>query len=290
MTETTGIGNEYVAFWNEVLVEKFERFRHILMDGLSYHSDVGLERLEVAPGSRVLDVGCGWGDTAIQLARRVGQMGSVCGLDCCGAFLEKARLDAAGEGLQNVRFIEADVETHPFEIRFDLCFSRFGMMFFLNPVAAMRNIYSALVPGGRLRFIVWRRIEDNPWLGVPKDVVLNYLSAPGEDARTCGPGPFSMANPDVVDTQLRVAGFENRRFERIDDPVTVGRSVDEAVAFQLAIGPAGEVIREAGLEASSRRDRIEEALLQQLARYRHPDGSVVMMSSSWMVSAEKLPT
>lgn len=287
MAEATAIRNEYVDFWNDVLAEKFERFRNILMGGLSYHSETALPMLEVAPGSRVLDVGCGWGDTAIQLARRVGGNGVVWALDCCGAFLEKGRRDAADAGLENIRFIEADVETYPFDTGFDLCFSRFGMMFFASPVAAMRNIHGALEPGGRLCFIVWRRIEDNPWLGLPKQVVLDFLPPPGEDAQTCGPGPFSMANPDVVGAQLGAAGFRGLAFDRIDGPVMVGRSVDQAVAFQLAVGPAGEVIREAGGQAEDRRGEVERALARELAKYRQPDGSVVMRSSSWLISAEK---
>jgi ubiquinone/menaquinone biosynthesis C-methylase UbiE len=287
MSESTVERTEYVEFWNDVLAEKFERFRNVLMDGLSYHSEVGLKELYVAPGSRVLDVGCGWGDTAMQLARRVGADGTVWGLDCCGSFLERARQEAHREGLSNVRFIEADVESYPFPSRFDLCFSRFGMMFFANPVAAMRNVHRALKPGARLNFIVWRRIEDNPWLGVPKQLVLDFLPKPGADALTCGPGPFSMANPDVVNAQLAAAGFEDCVFERIDGPVTVGRSVDQAVAFQLAIGPAGEVFREAGDEAERRRTEIVEALERELEAHRQPDGSVVMQSSSWTITARK---
>jgi len=287
MAETTAIRNEYVEFWNDVLAAKFERFRNILMGGLSYHSEVGLPMLDVAPGARVLDVGCGWGDTAIQLARRVGSDGEVWALDCCGAFLEKGRRDAAEAGLENIRFVEADVETYPFGTRFDLCFSRFGMMLFASPVAAMRNIHAALVPGGRLCFIVWRRIEDNPWLGLPKQVVLDFLPPPGEQAQTCGPGPFSMANPEVVGAQLDAAGFKRVAYDRIDGPVMVGRSVEQAVAFQLAIGPAGEVFREAGSQAGQRRDEIERALARELEKYRQPDGSVVMDSSSWLISAEK---
>src|SRR6266702_4777135 len=163
MTEATVANDEFTAFWNDVLVAKFERFRNILLDGLSYHSEVPLRTLELAKGAKVLDAGCGWGDTAIQLAKMTGPTGSVLGLDCCDAFLQKGRTDAAAAGLSNVRFVVADVQTHRFEPEYDLCFSRFGMMFFSNPVVAMRNIRSALKPGGRLLFITWRAIGDNPW-------------------------------------------------------------------------------------------------------------------------------
>lgn len=286
MTETTAETNEYVEFWNDILVEKFERFRDILMRGLSYHSEEPLKTLTVEPGARIVDVGCGWGDTAIQLARMTGPKGYVLALDCCDPFLQKGRTDAAEAGVEHIDFVAADVERYPFEGDFDLAFSRFGMMFFQNPVVAMKNIRTALKPGGRLVFIVWRAIEDNPWLGLPKEVVLRYLPPPGEDALTCGPGPFSMANPEVVTAQLKAAGFEpDVSFDRYDGPVMVGSSPEEAMQFQLALGPAGEVFREAGDEAESRRDEIEAALRDALAEYQGDNGEIVMPSSSWTITA-----
>ncbi len=285
-TEATPATTEYVEFWNDTLADKFERFREILMNGLSYHSRIPLEKLAIAPGSSIVDVGCGWGDTALALGRKVGPEGFILGLDCVDRFLDKGREGAAAEGIGHVRFHAADVERYPFEPVFDLCFSRFGMMFFENPVAAMRNIRRGLKPGGELMFIVWRTIGDNPWLGLPKEVVLEYLEPPGEDARTCGPGPFSMANPEVVSKQLEIAGFDAVQFERIDGPVTVGASLDDAVRFQLALGPAGEAFREAGEEAERQRERIEQALEEALAPYQEEAG-VIMPSSSWTITARR---
>jgi ubiquinone/menaquinone biosynthesis C-methylase UbiE len=274
----------FTAFWNDVLVAKFERYRNIMLGGLSYHSAVPLAKLELAAGAHAVDVGCGWGDTAIELARKVGPTGSVLGLDCCDAFLEKGRRDAAADGLANVRFVEADVQKYRFDPEFDLCFSRFGMMFFANPVAAMRNVRTGLKPGATLMLITWRTLDDNPWLGMPKAVVSRFLPPPGEDAQTCGPGPFSMANPDVVSAQLEAAGFTDFSFERVDGPVMIGRDVDQAVEFQLALGPAGEIFREAGALAEDRRGEIEAALRTELARYAGDDG-VRMNSSSWTIRA-----
>lgn len=276
--------NEFVAFWNDVLAEKFERFQNILMEGLSYHSKVPLKNLQLEQGSKVVDVGCGWGDTAIELAKMVGPTGFVLGLDCCDKFLEKGRKDAENADIKNIRFVVADVQTNPFEPEFDLCFSRFGMMFFENPVVAMRNLRKALKPGGRLMFITWRVIEDNPWLGLPKQVVLRFLPPPGEDAQTCGPGPFSMADPSVVTAQLQAAGFEDASFERTDGPVMVGSTAEQAMQFQLALGPAGEVFREAGEEAERRRGEIEDALRVELAKFEK-NGEIFMPSSSWTITA-----
>jgi SAM-dependent methyltransferase len=284
MTEAAVGTDEFTAFWNNVLVAKFERFRNILIEGLGYHSEAPLARLEIAPGAKVLDVGCGWGDTAIELAKKVGPGGFVLGLDCCDAFLEKGRRDAAAAGLANVRFVVADVQTYRFEREYDLCFSRFGMMFFANPVAAMRNIRSALKPGARLMFVTWRPIEENPWAAIAKRIVLELLPPPGENAQTCGPGPFSMASPDVVTAQLKAAGFVDARFDRIDAEIMVGATVQQAMEFQLALGPAGEVFREAGELAQKRRPEIEAALSAELARHQR-DGSVYLRSGSWVITA-----
>src|SRR6476646_3863677 len=187
MENSIEASDSYTQFWNDVLVPKFERYRNIMMGGLSYHSSVPLGKLQLPAGSRAVDVGCGWGDTAIELARKVGPGGRVLGLDCCDAFLEKGRADAASAGLANLEFVAADVETYPFEPEFDFVFSRFGMMFFANPVAAMRNVRRALKPGGTLMFITWRALDDNPFLGVPKTIVSRFLPPPGDEARTCGP-------------------------------------------------------------------------------------------------------
>jgi ubiquinone/menaquinone biosynthesis C-methylase UbiE len=276
--------NEYVDFWNEVLVPKFVRWKHVLVDGLTHHSDRVFPRLVVKEGDRVVDVGCGFGDTAILLARRVGPTGYVLGLDCCDAFLEFGRKDAKAEGIDNVEFLEADVQTYPFQGDFDFCFSRFGTQFFENPVFALRNMRTSLKPGGTMTMIVWRTIDDNPWLGLPKEIVMSFLPPPGEGARSCGPGPFSMADTEVVTKQLEIAGYNDIEFERIDAPLLVGRDPDEAVEFQLALGPAGEVYREAGDVAEARHDEIAAALKRELARYETPEG-IVMQSSSWKVSA-----
>lgn len=281
LTEPT----EYVQFWNDTLADKFDCFRHILMEGLSYHSRVPLERLAITPGSRILDVGCGWGDTAIQLARKTGPDGYVLGVDCVDQFLTRGRDDARKAGLENIRFVTEDVERFPFDAHFDLAFSRFGMMFFENPVRAMKNIRRALRPGGDLMFIVWRSSEYNPWLGMAKEVVLRFLPEPGEGARSCGPGPFSMANTEVVSQQIEIAGFRDVNFEQVDGPVTVGDSVQDAINFQLAIGPAGEVFREAGELAERQRPDIEDALREALTPYQDKSGQIVMPSSSWCITA-----
>lgn len=283
--DATREDTEFVRFWNEVLAPKFTRFRHVLQGGLSYHSEAVFPKLPVRSGDRVLDVGCGWGDTAMKLARIVGPEGEVVAIDCCDAFLADAKTDLGKSGLTNVTFLRGDAEVALPEGQFDFVFSRFGTMFFANPVAGLRNMRSALRPGGRMVHIVWRAPADNPALSMAKDIVLRHLPTPGEDARTCGPGPFSMSDEATVRKMMEVAGYTDVNFERVDAPIRVGDDVEDAIAFQLSIGPAGEVFREAGELAERKRPEIETALAKAIgAQTRDADG-IVMDSSSWVISA-----
>ena len=262
--------SEFVRFWNDVLAPKFIRFRHILVGGLSRHSDAVFPTLPVRSGDQVLDVGCGFGDTAIRLA---GQ----------------ARAEMKSRGVTNLSFVRGDAEYALPTNHYDFVFARFGTMFFANPVAGLRNMRQALRPGGRMVHIVWRERADNPWLSMAKDVVLKYLPAPGSDAQTCGPGPFSMADQAMVREMMKAAGYDRIEFRRVDAPVLVGKDVDDAIAFQLAIGPAGEVFREAGALAEAKRAEIEAALAAAIDAQKKASDGVVMDSSSWVISAINPP-
>ena len=275
----------FVRFWNDVLAPKFIRFKHILVDGLSHHSEAIFPTLPVREGDHVLDVGCGFGDTALKLAARVGPTGSVVGIDCCDAFLDYARADVRMRNLDNVAFLRGDAEIALPTNQFDFVFARFGTMFFANPVAGLRNMRRALKPGGRMVHIVWRDRQDNPWLSMAKDVVLQFLPPPGDEAQTCGPGPFSMSDEGVVRGMMKSAGYEQVELRRVDAPVLVGKDVKDAIAFQLAIGPAGEVFREAGAEAERKRADIEAALEEAINRQKIAANGIVMDSSSWVISA-----
>lgn len=276
--------SEFVEFWNRILVPKFITWKHVLVDGLSRHSDAILPKLTVNPGEHVMDAGCGFGDTACMLAERVGSQGMVVGIDCCEQFLEFGREEAGKRGLNNVEFVLADLERYPVNGEFDLIFSRFGTMFFTNPVAALRKMRQALRPGGRMINIVWRCRADNPWLSAAQGVVLHHLPPPGDNAETCGPGPFSMADQSVVTAQLRAAGFEDIGFERVDAEIRMGNDIDDAIGFQLALGPAGEVVREAGDLAEQKQVVIRADLTELLRPHLRADG-VWMDSSSWVITA-----
>jgi ubiquinone/menaquinone biosynthesis C-methylase UbiE len=150
-------GNEEaIQAWDGPLFDVFVRFRHVLTTGLGAHGEQALRLAPPRPGQRVLDIGCGFGDTTQRIAGLVGATGEVLGVDAAPRFIDTASQGAREAGVGNVRFAVADIETTAFAERFDLAFSRMGTMFFANPVAALRNVRKALVPGGGLVMVVWR--------------------------------------------------------------------------------------------------------------------------------------
>ena len=153
-----------IEAWNTVLYDKFERFKHLLVEGLSGHSDEILRRNLHPIGVRVLDVGCGFGDSTIGIARLVGPSGEAVGVDCAEKFVRAAEREAAQSGVSNAHFFKADVQRDDLRGPYDFAFARFGTMFFTMPGVALKNIRAALKPGGVLTQIVWRKREDNPWL------------------------------------------------------------------------------------------------------------------------------
>ena len=276
---------EALEAWNGVLFDRFLQYRKVVVDGLCAHGDEALRRHAPREGDRALDIGCGFGDTAQQIARIVGSSGSVLGIDVAPRFIDVAQREARDAALDHLRFAVADLQTTAFGETFDYAFSRFGTMFFALPVPALRNVADALAPGGRLCLVVWRRKLDNPWLHVAEEVVDRFVEEPEEtDEPTCGPGPFSMADADTVAEQLTVAGFTDIRFERCDIPYRIGVDVDEAISYNMAIGPAGEAIRLAGAQADAIRPQVESALRDALSPYTTADG-VILGASTWIVSA-----
>lgn len=278
----TGVNDEAIEAWNTVLFDKFSRFRHIITAGLGQHGLTVLERHPPPKRGRVLDVGCGFGDSTIHIASLL-DGGEAVGIDAAGRFIEGARADA--EGLTNVRFEVRDAQVDPLDGPYDHAFARFGTMFFQSPVAALRNVRKALKRDALFTFVVWRKREDNPWMYLAETIVRDLVKEPEKsDAPTCGPGPFSMAGADMVSDQLLLAGFADPTFERVDRDIVIGRDVDDAIDFAMALGPAGEIMRLAGAEAEQKRPEVMAALQRAFADLPH-DGGVRARSSVWIIAA-----
>jgi len=275
-----------IEAWNTVLFDKFVRFKHLLISGLAGHSDEVLRRGLFKAGERVLDVGCGFGDSTQRIAAQVGPKGEAVGVDCAPNFILAATNAAADAGTSNAKFFAADVEADDLRGPYDHAFARFGTMFFNMPGAAMRNVRKALKPGGSFTQIVWRKREDNPWLHDAELRVREIVPVVSHEETNqvhCGPGPFSMSGPDMVSAMLKSAGFAGIGFERFDTDICIGRNLDDAVEFAMALGPAGEIIRLAAAEGERLKPQVVAALRETLGKYVRPDG-VWAPSSTWFVT------
>jgi ubiquinone/menaquinone biosynthesis C-methylase UbiE len=282
-----GANEIIIEAWNTVLFDKFCRFKPLLVEGLARHTKEALDRRGIAAASRVVDIGCAFGDSTRMIAERVGPAGAAVGIDCASRFIEEARKESAERGVANASYFVADAQSDDLRGPYDLAFSRFGTMFFASPGAAMRNIRKAIRPGGALAMVVWRRREENPWIHEAELCVRNILpvvSHEETDEVHCGPGPFSMAGADMVSSMLRSAGFDRIAFERFDVDICIGRGLDEAIEFAMALGPAGEIIRLAGDVGQLRKPEVIAALKDTLSRFDRGDG-VFALSSAWFVTA-----
>jgi SAM-dependent methyltransferase len=212
MAQAASANEEAIRAWGGPLYDRLVRFRHLLTSGLGAHGEEALRLVPPRPGDRVLDIGCGFGDTTQRIAGLVGPTGWALGVDASPRFIEDARRDAVQAGVDNASFAVVDVETARFVERFDLAFSRMGTMFFANPVAAMRNVRSALSAGGRLVMVVWRAKAENDWVYRAQTITERFVRKPEEyDEPTCGPGPFSMANADTTSGILLSARVRGHR-------------------------------------------------------------------------------
>ena len=280
--------DDFISCWNEILVPKWNRFRHLLSGNGAVHSAAAYADFQIKPGDKVLDIGCGYGETCLEMGRIVGPAGEVLGLDCTEAFLEIANRERDQAGLGNVKFVLGDAQTYELPANYyDVVYSRFGVMFFQNIVYALKNAHKTLKPGGKLCMIVWRTIRDNPCWGVAKDVALKHLPPPGESAQTCGPGPFALADEETDRAMLKAAGFENVvLFKRNDAEICIGTSMEEALDFQILVGPSGEIIREAGELGREKLPEVREDMKRSMKKYEKADG-VYMPSSTWFIMARK---
>ena len=281
-----GENAEAIQAWDGPLFDRWIKFRHVVTTGLGAHGDVALSLVPPQEGQRVLDIGCGLGDTTQQIAALVGPKGEAVGVDAAANFIETATAETAEAGIENARFFAADVQTDPLGGPYDMAFSRMGTMFFISPVAALRNVRQSLVPGGKLAMAVWRRREDNLWMYRAQQIVEEIVQKPEEsDEPTCGPGPFSMANADTLTDVMLHAGWEHISLRRCDLPIMGGRDIDEALDLVMSIGPAGEILRLQGDRAAHLMPTVDAALREGLSEFVREDGSVWAPASTWIVTA-----
>jgi SAM-dependent methyltransferase len=273
-------------YWNDRPGDAWTRHQARLDRQIRPHGLRALETAAPAAGERALDVGCGCGDTSLELARRVGAGGVVLGVDLSRAMVARARERAAEAGLRHVEFREADAQTADLgEAGFDLAFSRFGVMFFEDPVAAFANLRRALRPGGRLAFVCWQALAANPWVTVPIAALVPVLGPP-PSADPDAPGPFAFGDPARVRRILEGAGFAQIGIRGEELRMTLGGGgLDDAVELFTEIGPVATLLREHP-ERDRLAPRVGDVLRAALAPYAD-HGTVAMTSAIWVVEARR---
>ena len=248
---------------------------------LRRHNEVLRRSVGVQPHDHTLDIGCGTGETTRQAAHAA-QAGSALGVDVSAPAIERARELARAEGLRNVTFERADAQVHRFPPeRFDLAISRFGTMFFEDPVAAFANIRRALRPAGRLAMMVWQARERNEW-----DVAIHH-SLGAADGCVLGasglPDPFSLADPPTVKEVLQAAGFADVAFTDVHEPVYYGADVAAALEWTRGFTCTHELLKRLDPAAATHAvERLREALGAHLG-----DDGVWFDSRAWIVTARR---
>jgi len=272
---------DQIAYWNGPGGQHWVDRQQMQDVVLAPVSEILIDRANAAAGERVIDVGCGCGDIAISLAKRVGATGHVVGVDISRPMLERARQIAPAS--LPVSFVLADATVYPFEPGgFDLLVSRFGVMFFADPALSFSNLHRALRPCGRLAFACWREPRENPFFMTPLQAV--YKHAPKlpqlgpED-----PGPFSFASEQRVRRILSEAGFQYIAMEpcNLSLDIAVGRGLDAAVQSTLEIGPAARALAEQPPDVIA---AATKSIREALAPFAKGDG-ILLPASIWIVTA-----
>jgi len=284
MTDQPNAG--MAEFWNGNGGKNWISRETRLESSLKVFGQQAIDAGGISPGQRILDIGFGCGETTIELAQKVGPQGRVHGVDISVAMVEAAEKKAVKSGISNVSFECSDAQTTTFPAdHYDLVFSRFGVMFFDDPIGAFKNIYTSLKPGGRLAFICWAPRDQNAWVGLPLQVVAKHLSLPAPPAID-QPGPFSLSEEPRVSDILGSAGFANISVEPFQTPFVLGGDVDEALSFLMQLAPSGSAINNAEADEET---RVQIALdMAELLKSHESDKGVCMSAAALLVTATKM--
>jgi SAM-dependent methyltransferase len=283
--DATAANAEQIHYWNEVAAPKWLALQQKIDAQLRPLGLEAMDRARVGAGERVVDVGCGAGDTTIELARRVGGSGGVLGVDVCSPLLERTAERVRAAGLDNVRLENADAQTYALPAgQYDLVFSRFGVMFFADPAAAFANLRKGLRPGGRLAFVCWQALARNAWVAVPLAAASRIVALPPPVAAEA-PGPFAFADIQRVHRILEGAGFVDLGVDELVQPLTIGGGGDvaDAVELLLQIGPLAGVLREVDPQV---RSHVAVVVRAALVPYQSNAG-LEMQAAAWVVTAHK---
>jgi ubiquinone/menaquinone biosynthesis C-methylase UbiE len=275
---------EQIDDWNGEQGRRWAAYQQGIDVMVEPFAEAALQAAAAVPGEQVLDIGCGCGGSTLTLARSVAPGGRVLGVDISRPMLQVAQqLVGAYPGL-DFSFAEADASQAALPEAQDLLHSRFGLMFFADPVAGLRHLGERLRPGGRCAFVCWRAPRDNPWAMAPLVAARKALGIDPPPADPLMPGPFAFADGQRLHSLLQQAGFEAIELQRLDAPVSLGASTAEAAQQCLRMGPVSRLAREAG---AAQEPRVLDAVERALRAHAEADGSVRLGGSTWVVHARR---
>jgi SAM-dependent methyltransferase len=274
--------SEQIAEWNGALGQRWVTMQREIDRIVMPFGDAALKAAAPQPGERVIDVGCGCGDTSIEIARIVGEAGAVLGIDVSQPMLEVARSSGALAKCTHLAFRDGDASEAELPENTDLLFSRFGVMFFSQPIQAFSHLRKSLRRGGRCVFVCWRAPRDNAWAMTPLSAARTALGVTPPPADPHAPGPFAFADEERLRAILSDAGFGAIDVQRFDAALFLGATPRSAAEGAVQIGPVSRFVRESGVEHLP---IILDAVERALAPLAAPDGHVSLNGSTWIVSA-----
>ena len=274
--------SEQIAEWNGTLGQRWVEMQREIDRIVVPFGNAALNAAAPQPGNRVIDIGCGCGDTSIAIARIVGDAGAVLGIDVSRPMLEVARSRGALANCAHLVFRNADASDADLPANTDLLFSRFGVMFFSQPSQAFGHLRKSLRSGGRCVFVCWRAPRDNAWAMTPLSAARAAMGVTPPPADPDAPGPFAFADEGRLRAILSSAGFGDIDAQRFDAALSLGATPRSAAEGAVQIGPVSRFVREVGGEHLP---VILDAVEHALAPFAAPDGHVSLNGSTWIVSA-----
>ncbi len=274
--------SEQIAEWNGALGQRWVAMQQEIDRIVVPFGEVALKAAAPQPGECVIDIGCGCGDTSIEIARIVGAAGAVLGIDVSQPMLAVARSRGALANCAHLAFHEGDASEAALPPNTDLLFSRFGVMFFSQPFPAFSHLRKSLRAGGRCVFVCWRTPRDNPWAMTPLCAARTAMGITPAPPDPNAPGPFAFADEERLRAILTGAGFGAIDVQRFDTEISLGATPRSAAEGVVQIGPVSRFVREVGAEHLP---IILDAVERTLAPLAAPDGHVSLNGSTWIVSA-----
>lgn len=276
---------EQIKYWNEDAAPKWVAMQESLDAQLEAFNEDLIALAQIAPGMRVVDIGCGCGASTLHVAKHIGPEGYAHGVDVSRPMLDRAADRAKAAHMAHVRFEFGDAAEHtPGEEKFDAAISRFGSMFFVDPLKAFINIRSWIAPGGRVAFLVWRPIMENPWMAVPLGAVAGILELPPPPEDPYAPGPFALADAERTASIFREAGYDEVDIVPVNKKLQIGAggSIDAGIDFIMrGVGPISRLLEEAPPETEA----AVHGAIREAVQPHTTDEGIMFDFAAWMITA-----